>query len=262
MNSLPIQNHEHINNTSIAGVSTKRIFLCLTLLACILLSSCTAIKEATSRAGQKKTNKNTQAQISLSDQMVPVIGKVISPFGFRGHHRHTGADIKLQRGDTVRAAFCGEVLMAAPYFGYGNLVILKHQNNIETYYAHLSKCLVHKGDSIVVGQPVGLGGRTGRATTDHLHFEVRCNKVPSNPEKFFNFSTGEVKTAFMAYSPVIKTINIQQIESNPSDDFVVIKKGDTLYSLAKQYNSTVEKLQLLNNLKDTYINIGMKLKVK
>jgi len=258
--------------------TAKRQLLNLTIVLCLFLSSCTAIKEATSRAHTQKTKENketTEGNVLTTDQFSPIKGKVISPFGYRGKHRHTGADIKLQKGDTVRAAYCGVVIKSCPYSGYGNLVILKHPNNMSTFYAHLSKCLVQVGDSVLAGQVVGLGGRTGRATTDHLHFEVRQNNVPRNPENFFDFSNGSIKVHFMAFTPGSKTrnelprtINIrtqesaQNINNEYSESTVVIKKGDTLYALAKNFGTTVKQLQELNNLGNSNLKIGMKIKIK
>jgi len=169
----------------------KNIVLGMTVSFCVLLSSCTAFKKVTRK----------EAHVSAYEQICPIKGKVISGFGYRDNRNHTGSDIKLQNGDTVKAAFCGRVTMASSYSGYGNLVILKHANNIITYYAHLSKCLVEVGDSVVAGDFVGLGGRTGRASTDHLHFEVRYNNIPRNPEDFFDFVSGTVRIPFLAYSP-------------------------------------------------------------
>lgn len=219
--------------------------------------------------------------LALPGYFAPIRGKVISHFGYRGRHFHAGTDIKLQHGDTVRAAFDGLVTKACPYSGYGNLVILKHPNSIETYYSHLSKCIVHIGDTVRAGQVVGLGGRTGRATTDHLHFEVRFNHVAKNAEKYFDFQHCEVKEAMkdkLAYTLVVKAnqpvtlvaLPVEQAadittpvinESPLVEDHVVIRKGDTLYSLSKRFGTTVKQLQDLNGLENTNLRIGLKLKV-
>jgi len=252
--------------------------VCLSFLAAsyLLFSSSTADKEETNMASSHKITYqiiNTPT-VQPMEQIAPIQGKVISPFGYRGRHHHTGADIKLQRGDTVKAVFNGRVTRSCYYFGYGNMVVLKHINNLETYYSHLSKCLVHVGDSIAVGQSVGLGGRTGRATTDHLHFEVRHNKVPENPERYFDFANNSVRIPFIVYSPVpytpapqraitatVKPVR-QEIADKLEADNITIRKGDTLYALARKYGSTVKQIQEINNLPDTHLSIGMKLKLK
>lgn len=97
--------------------------------------------------------------------------KVISPYG--GARRHAGTDLKTHANDTIYAAFAGSVTLSGVHYGYGNTVIIRHANGLETLYSHQSKNLVKKGDWVRAGQPIGLTGRTGRATTEHLHFEVR-----------------------------------------------------------------------------------------
>lgn len=111
--------------------------------------------------------------------------KVISPYGGRRSH-HSGADLKTCANDTIVSAFDGIVRMAKPYFAYGNVIIIRHYNGLETVYSHNSKNFVKPGDRVKTGQPIGLTGRTGRATTEHLHFEVRINGQHVNPNLVFN----------------------------------------------------------------------------
>lgn len=99
--------------------------------------------------------------------------KVISPYGGRGGRHHSGTDIKSFPNDSVRAVFDGTVVMAGPFSGYGNCVQIRHLNGLTTLYSHNSRNLVKAGDQVTAGQVVALEGRTGRATTDHVHFEVR-----------------------------------------------------------------------------------------
>lgn len=205
----------------------------------------------------------------------PLLGKVISPYGKRGGRTHTGVDVKLKRGDTVRAALKGVVQLAKTYSGYGKLVILTHPEGYETYYAHLSKCLVSKGDTVFAGQTVGLGGRTGRATTDHLHFEVRKNGVAQNPEQYFGFANGDfkkpilfgVKELIIASGTKEKPLDVKNDINEPvfevqtTDAYVTIQKGDTLFSLAKRYGTTIRQLQDLNHLEGSLLKIGMRLRI-
>jgi murein DD-endopeptidase MepM/ murein hydrolase activator NlpD len=269
-----IRDHSSKEKIFSTRIANRHVVLGMIVSLCILLSSCNAIKDVIDRAHQNKKNKNTEASISAYEQISPIKGRVISPFGYRGNHKHSGADIKLQHGDTVRAAFCGRVTKACSYSGYGNLVILKHANNIITYYGHLSKCLVEVGDSVMAGAIIGLGGRTGRASTDHLHFEVRYNNIPKNPEQFFDFASGTVRIPFIAFAAV-KESNTEKAENylakNDSEDkendtnfenIVTIKQGDTLYALAKRHNTTIKQLQEINNMEKPFLKIGMKLKVK
>jgi len=129
----------------------------------------------------------------LSQFTMPGNGKVISRFGMRSGSMHTGTDIKMAKGDTIYASFYGVVTRASSYYGYGNMIVLKHANNLETYYAHLSAFLVKNGDTIWQGQPIGLAGNTGRATTNHLHFEIRENGKPCDSELIFDFENSRIK---------------------------------------------------------------------
>ena len=112
---------------------------------------------------------------SLHPFCAPLTGPVRSSFRFRGRRPHNGVDLPLQIGDTIRAAFDGVVRYSGKgkeTGGYGGLVIIRHDNGLETYYAHLSKRLVFSGDLIKAGEPLGLGGSTGHSTGPHLHFET------------------------------------------------------------------------------------------
>lgn len=111
--------------------------------------------------------------------------KVISPYG--GSRRgHTGVDLKTCPNDTIVSAFDGVVRMSKPYSGYGNVIVVRHYNGIETIYSHNSKNFVKPGDIVKAGQPIALTGRTGKATTAHLHFETRINGQHFNPNIIFN----------------------------------------------------------------------------
>lgn len=111
-------------------------------------------------------------------------GKVISPYG--GARHHGGTDIKTRPNDTIRAAFPGHVTLCGPYYAYGNTVVIRHANGLETLYSHQSKNLCKKGDWVQAGQPIGLTGRTGRATTEHLHFEVRVSNHKFNSAELYD----------------------------------------------------------------------------
>ena len=114
-------------------------------------------------------------------------GKVISAYGTRGGH--TGHDIKTRANDTIRCVFGGVVRMEKYYGGYGKLIVVRHPNGLETVYSHNSKDLVTVGDSVKAGQAIALTGRSGRATTEHLHFELRVNGQHFSPNLLFDMST-------------------------------------------------------------------------
>ena len=116
--------------------------------------------------------------------------KVISPYGKRGKRSHSGVDLKTKPNDNIYAAFEGEVIFSDVYHGYGNYIRIKHPNGLETCYSHNSKNLVKKGDYVKAGQVIALTGQTGRATTPHLHFEVRVNGKTRNPANYFDLNKG------------------------------------------------------------------------
>lgn len=126
--------------------------------------------------------------LSEKDYCFPLAGaKVISDYGGVGNRkRHSGVDLKTRANDTIRCAFNGIVRMSKPYYAYGNVVVVRHSSGLETVYSHNSKNLVHPGDTVRVGQPIALTGRTGRATTEHLHFETRINGEHFNPHIIFS----------------------------------------------------------------------------
>lgn len=267
-NEINLLNMRFLKKYNFTIIESKNKMIRFSLLLYFLICSCYISNGASPAFHLTKIDKPIYSILpdsSVASEFPPIKGKVISPFGYRGHHKHTGTDIKLHKGDTVRAAYSGIVTKASRYCGYGNLVILKHPNSIQTYYGHLSKCLVNAGDSVVAGQIVGLGGRTGRASTDHLHFEIRVCNVPKNPEKYFNFNTCTVKNAVLANVPVLFIKDDPKVEetadAKPSNDIVSIQKGDTLYALARRYGVTVKQIQELNNLESSNLKIGMKLKI-
>ena len=135
------------------------------------------------------------AKIDVSRFTMPVNGKVISEFGYRSKfkRKHYGVDLKLKTGDTVRAAFDGIVrLVNFEKDGYGKYIVLRHNNGMETVYAHLSKHLVKREQTIKAGQPIGLGGNTGKSFGTHLHFEIRYFGVPLNPSTIVDFKEGVI----------------------------------------------------------------------
>jgi murein DD-endopeptidase MepM/ murein hydrolase activator NlpD len=119
--------------------------------------------------------------------------KVISGYGRRGKRSHSGVDIKTKANDSIYAAFSGTVTMSQRYAGYGNCIVVKHATGFETLYSHNSKNFVEVGDVVKAGQVIALTGRTGRATTEHLHFEVRVGKRHYNPSILFDHSIHQLK---------------------------------------------------------------------
>lgn len=126
---------------------------------------------------------------------LPQVGSVTSPFGPRWGKMHKGVDINLNTGDQVHSAFAGKVRYARyNQGGYGNLVVVRHFNGLETYYAHLSKIDVQSGQLVKAGAVLGKGGSTGHSTGPHLHFEVRYFDNAIDPQLIFNFKYQKLKT--------------------------------------------------------------------
>ena len=131
--------------------------------------------------------------IDVSEYTTPHPGHITSRYGYRARFRrnHYGIDLKLQVGDTVRAAFSGKIrLTKYDGRGYGYYVVMRHPNGMETVYGHLSRFLVKPDQVVKAGDPIALGGNTGRSTGSHLHFETRYMGIPINPEAIIDFENG------------------------------------------------------------------------
>jgi murein DD-endopeptidase MepM/ murein hydrolase activator NlpD len=124
----------------------------------------------------------------------PFNGSTTSSFGFRSYRYHFGVDINLETGDTVRCAFDGKVRIAQKSKTYGYVVVVRHNNGLETYYAHLSKLLVKPGEDIEAGMTLGLGGNTGHSFGSHLHFEMRFRGIAIDPNYLIDFKNQTLRT--------------------------------------------------------------------
>ncbi len=134
--------------------------------------------------------------------------KVISPYGRRGKRNHTGIDIKTCANDTIVAAFAGVVRMAKKYGAYGNVVVIRHQSGFETVYSHSVKNLVKVGEHVSAGDPIALTGRTGRASTEHLHFEVRVNGQYFDPNWIIDFQNYTLKKNRLVFKKTGSSVKI------------------------------------------------------
>ena len=123
----------------------------------------------------------------VGEYVHPFKGNPTSDFGFRKYRYHLGEDINLETGDSVRSCFNGKVRIAQWSKTYGNVVVVRHPNGIETYYAHLSKLMVKTGDDVKAGDILGLGGNTGHSHGSHLHFETRFKGQPFDPNMIIDF---------------------------------------------------------------------------
>lgn len=205
--------------------------------------------------------------------------RVTSTFGWRRRRYHYGIDIGLNTGDTIRSAFDGIVRITQYHRGYGNVIVVRHFNGLESTYAHLSKILVMQNQTVNAGTIIGLGGSTGRSTGPHLHFELRYKGSPINPQDIINFdkqtliSDTLILTALnFNYSRVRSSRNINHNSYNrttnknitsASSKTYTVKKGDTLGAIAIRNHTTVSRLCKLNGIKPTTIlRIGMKIKIR
>ncbi|MDL2256132.1 M23 family metallopeptidase [Parabacteroides sp. OttesenSCG-928-G06] len=166
------------------------------------------------------TRSNTEiidlAFLSDKDYAFPLPGaKVISPYAGK-RTNHAGIDLKTCANDTIVAAFEGVVRMSKPYAAYGNVVVIRHYNGLETVYSHNSKNLVKPGDVVKAGHPIALTGRTGRATTEHLHFETRINGQHFNPTLVFDFATQTLQPKSLYCVKKGATISVKTVDSFPN----------------------------------------------
>lgn len=204
-----------------------------------------------------------------SSFVFPYKGKVISKYGPRGGRFHAGMDIKLNHGDTVHSAFDGKVRIARTISGYGKLIVVRHNNGLETVYGHLSAYLVDVNQEVKAGQPIGLGGRTGRASTDHLHFETRVLGEHFNPTKIIDFDNFTLVDDHLALDKSLLGFGVKQssmlIDTTNSSDskYIHIKSGDTLYALALRHKTSVDQICKLNGISPRKVlKVGAKLRVE
>lgn len=172
----------------------------------------------------------------------PFIGPITSGFGWRDSTQHNGIDIDLNRGDKVVAAFDGMVRIAKRNGGFGNVVIIRHYNGLETVYAHLSKIKVKPGQVINAGDLVGLGGSTGHSTGTHLHFEVRFKGVPINPKYLISFSEQKL----LCEELTIKKTKWGLAAYPTNAKCYTIEKGDTVFEIAKRFATTTASIKAMN----------------
>ena len=200
--------------------------------------------------------------IPMAGFRLPAPGYVTSPYGWRRYRMHKGTDIKVQIGDSIRAAWGGQVrIVGWDPRGYGYYVVLRHDNGLETIYGHLSRPLVDEYEKVLAGEVIGLGGNTGRSTGSHLHLEIRYLGEAMNPASFIDFGTGQLKNQD-EYVIGIKAMKQARAEQ-AAMKYHKVRQGDTLSGIAKKYGTTVKRLCQLNNIKETKIlQIGMKIRVR
>lgn len=238
----------------------------------------------------------------LGDYHAPMVGTIRSKYGPRGRRNHNGVDIPLKTGEPIYATFSGKVRYARfNAGGFGNLVILRHENGLETWYAHLTRCNVKVNDYVPAGAVIGFGGNTGRSRGPHLHFEMRYCDQTFDPEHIIDFATGDLryqtfelqKSYFNIHSRASETLdedddfdstvlasdtdgltseeilaNIaaaekEKIAAATTPVYHTIKRGDTLSKIARQYGTSINNLCKLNNITpNSIIREGKRLRVR
>ena len=189
----------------------------------------------------------------------PYKGIVSSKFGWRGGSMHQGTDVQLRIGDSILSAFDGKVRYTGRYYGYGNAVIVRCYNGLETIYAHLSQINCAVNQEVKAGECIGLGGMSGRATGPHLHFEIRYKNTPIDPQLIVDFKTFDLVSSTFLILP--KHFSVAK-EANEAQ-YHIIKSGDTLGAIANRYRTSVREICRLNNIKETTIlSIGRNIRVR
>lgn len=232
-------------------------------------------------------------RIDLRNFCMPTDSRVLtSNFGSRWGRQHKGLDIKVYIGDTIRAAFSGKVrVVRYEAKGYGNYVVIRHHNGLETIYGHMSKHLVAPDQEVKAGDPIGLGGNTGRSTGSHLHFETRLCGVALNPALMFDFRNQDVVDDYYMFrkstypkesaqatrlrgvsgsvlaqedrldDPTASTAVATTAQRTVSTRLHKVQKGETLTSIARKRHTTVAAICKLNRInKNTRLKLGQILK--
>ncbi|MBQ0057469.1 MAG: peptidoglycan DD-metalloendopeptidase family protein [Bacteroidales bacterium] len=202
--------------------------------------------------------------IDMSHFYAPIVGKINSPYGWRRRRMHKGVDIKLYTGDTIRAAFAGRVrIKKFDRRGYGYYYVIRHSNGLETVYGHLSKFIVDKDDYVKAGDPIGLGGSTGRSTGPHLHLEFRVMGIALNPADLIDFNTFTPKQNPYIFRSKKAKLEQEGLAGSGEAAYHRVKSGDTLGGIARKYHTSVSRLCKLNNIRSTTtLRIGQRIRYK
>lgn len=202
--------------------------------------------------------------INCQEFCMPAQGYITSKFGPRRYRFHYGTDVKVQIGDTIRAAFTGQVrIIDYEARGYGHYVVVRHDNGLETVYAHLSKVLVDENMRIYCGEPIGLGGNTGRSTGSHLHFETRYLGNAINPELIVDFSTGNIRDDQYLIAKNTTFKYYEEQKALAAAKYYTVRSGDNLSTIARRYGTSVKSICRLSGIKETSIlRVGQRLRIR
>lgn len=210
-------------------------------------------------------------RIDLTGFVMPTTNtKVTDIFGYRRRRRrvHNGLDIKVQIGDTIRSAFDGKVRIVKNQgrrTGYGKYVVIRHENGLETVYGHLSKWLVTEDQFVKAGDPIALGGNTGRSTGPHLHFETIFMGKALDPALMFDFPNQDVTNDYYVYrNPVRRKVDAATGKVTVESDepkYHKVRQGDTLGRIAQRHGVSLRTLYKLNGMNSrSVLRIGQSIR--
>lgn len=230
-------------------------------------------KDWNNRYAHRASELPDSFRINLRHFCMPTTSKIVtSNFGSRWGRMHKGLDIKVYIGDTIRAAFDGKIrIVKYEAGGYGNYVVIRHHNGLETIYGHMSKHLVSENENVHAGDPIGLGGNTGRSTGSHLHFETRLCGVALNPALMFDFRNQDVTGDYYTFrkdtynreslaatrargkNDDMASVSTKDQGENESVEAAEVRyhkvsRGETLSSIARKRGTTIDKLCQLNHI--------------
>ncbi|MFV0592781.1 MAG: peptidoglycan DD-metalloendopeptidase family protein [Draconibacterium sp.] len=193
-------------------------------------------------------------------------GRVISDFGPRSGRMHYGTDIKMAKGDTVYAVNDGSITRSGWGTGFGNIIIIQHANNLETYYAHLSKFLKKAGEWVNKGEAIGLAGSTGRARGPHLHFEMHEDGRAFDPELVFDFNEQQIRDEARGFETLValhRTLKPKGYSNNVAiPEYYKVRSGDSLWVISRKFKTPIKELCQLNNItENSVLQIGQPLRM-
>jgi hypothetical protein len=186
--------------------------------------------------------------------------RVTSEFGYRWRRWHHGVDLDVEIGDSILASFDGIVRVARyDRSGYGNFIVLRHYNGLETLYGHMSRLAIGIGDQVRAGELIGYGGNTGRSTGPHLHYEVRYQGYALNPRLIYDFDNNRIITNLFSITPDL----FGHLTNHRQTMWYVVKKGDSLSKIASRHRTSTSKLYSLNKLnKSSVLRTGQRIRVR
>lgn len=202
--------------------------------------------------------------VDLSTFCVPVLGHITSHFGPRRYRYHYGTDIKLNTGDTVVTSFAGKIrIIDYDRRGYGHYVVIRHDNGLETVYAHLSKIMVELDQVVTAGEPIALGGSTGRSTGPHLHYEIRFLGNAMNPAKIIDFACGSPFDNDYLITKKHSFYYQKEVKAMAAAKYYKIRSGDNLSRIAARNGTSVKTLCRLNGISSKKIlRIGQTIRIR